>query len=231
MFRNTVGLQQLEDNISFVKNFGWAPQRFNSRARPLARESRRWNIIFEALGVESQGSDPKRRILARSFLEGLGGENSSRLLLGCLLADLCAEHYSWVATGDKSNPDAATVQARAAAFVSRLDTLFGEGTILGIPCTYTGVTLKFLRETSRYPCGASVQTVGLGDWTTEPRARKAVKAALRRVQTIVANMKENMKLYRPEHSWLHAFTAFRLPSPCLQQTRAQRSLQQKPRPV
>ena len=26
-------------------------------------------------------------------------------------------------------------------------------------------------------------------------------------------MIEYMKLYRPEHSWLHAFTAFRLPSP------------------
>ena len=33
------------------------------------------------------------------------------------------------------------------------------------------------------------------------------------MQTIVANVKENMKLYRAEHSWLHAFTAFRLPSP------------------
>ena len=29
----------------------------------------------------------------------------------------------------------------------------------------------------------------------------------------VANMREYMKVYRPEHSWLHAFTAFRLPSP------------------
>ena len=37
--------------------------------------------------------------------------------------------------------------------------------------------------------------------------------ALNRVKAIVANMKEYMKLYRPEHSWLHAFTAFRLPSP------------------
>ena len=44
-------------------------------------------------------------------------------------------------------------------------------------------------------------------------ARKSIKAALSRVKVIVANMKEYMKLYRPEHSWLHAFTAFRLPSP------------------
>ena len=169
-------------------------------------------MIFNALREESQGSDQKRRILARDFLEELGGEHSSRLLLGALLADLCAEHYSWLATGDKSNPDAATVQARAAAFLSRLDTLFMEGTILGMPDTFTGVTLRFLRGTSRYPCGNSVQIVGLGDWTTQA-VIDTVKAALRRVQTIVANAKENMKLYRAEHSWLHAFTAFRLPSP------------------
>ena len=116
VFRNTVGLQQQEHGIAFVKNFGWAPQRYSSRARPLARESKRWDIIFKALGEESQGSDRDRRILARGFLEDLGGENSSRLLLGGLLADLCAEHYSWLATGDKSTPDAAAAEARAAAF-------------------------------------------------------------------------------------------------------------------
>ena len=82
-----------------------------------------------------------------------------------------------------------------------------------MPDTFTGVTLRFLRRTSRYPCGSGVQLVGLGDWHTHQAVRDVVKAALRRVQTIVANAKEHMKLYRPEHSWLHAFTAFRLPSP------------------
>ena len=128
------------------------------------------------------------------------------------MADLCAEHYSWTAGGDESNPDAATVQDRAAAFVSRLDTLFMEGNILAMPDTFTGVTLKFLRKTSRYSCCNSVQIVGLGDWKTQP-VRDVIKTALRRVQTIVANVKENMKLYRAKYSWLHSFAAFRLPSP------------------
>ena len=82
VFRHNVGQQQQEHDIAFVKNFGWAPQRFSSRARPLARESTRWDIIFKALGEESQGPDRDRRILARGFLEDLGGENSSRLFLG-----------------------------------------------------------------------------------------------------------------------------------------------------
>ena len=105
------------------------------------------------------------------------------------MAALCAEHYPWVATGDKSNPDAATVQARAAAFVSRLDTLFMKGAILGMPDTFTGVTPRLLRGTSRHPCGASVQIVGLGDFKTEA-VRDVVKAALRRVQTDCSQREE-----------------------------------------
>ena len=88
-----------------------------------------------------------------------------------------------------------------------------KGVIVGMADTFTGETLRFLRQTWRHPVGAGVQTVGIGDYRSEPRAREAVQAALRRAQAVVANVKENMKLYRAEHSWLHAFTAFRLPSP------------------
>ena len=41
VFRKQVGDAQLADEVSFVQNFGWGPQRFNSRARPYARDSRR----------------------------------------------------------------------------------------------------------------------------------------------------------------------------------------------
>ena len=47
VFQKKVGDAQLADEVAFVKNFGWAPQRFNSRARPYARESRRWKSIFD----------------------------------------------------------------------------------------------------------------------------------------------------------------------------------------
>ncbi len=90
-----------------------------------------------------------------------------------------------------------------------------EGAILDTPGIFTGVALMFLRTMSLYDCGAGVQTVGLGDWKTDPRAADAVQTALRRARQIVANLKENMKLKlrRLEHSWFHAFTPFRLPSP------------------
>ena len=76
------------------------------------------------------------------------------------------------------------------------------------------MTLEFLRETHYYRVGkSSVQWVGIGDWNKEPAARQVILGCLRRVQTVVANMAQWLKVYRAEHSWYHAFTAFRLPSP------------------
>ena len=148
------------------------------------------------------------------LLRGLGGQNSGRLLLGGLLADLFAEHYNWVASCDRASPDATTVQTRADAFLGRPHVLFNKSLILTDACrnTFTGVTLQFLNETHDYQVGAGVQMVGIGDWNTDQKARNTVKGCISLVQQVVANMKEYMKLYRPQHSWLQAFTAFRLPS-------------------
>ncbi len=143
----------------------------------------------------------------------VGCELGAGLLLGGLLADLSAEHYTWVATGDKRSPDATTVQSRADAFLARLQVLFTKGMILVMPNTFTGATLKFLETTRYYQLDKGVQTIGIGDWKHDVDSRKSIRSALNRVIVIVENMKEYMKLYRPEHSWLHAFTAFRLPSP------------------
>ena len=124
VFRKTVGDAQLADGVAFVQQIGWAPQRYVSRARPLARESRRWDIIFTAVATEAASANEKRRTLARMFLVELGGGNGSRLVLGSLLDDLSAGHHSWFAAGDKQNADTTTVQSRAEAFEARLDTLY-----------------------------------------------------------------------------------------------------------
>ena len=126
------------------------------------------------------------------YLAQLGVENSSRLLLAGLLADFSAEHYAWVATGDKRNPDATTVQARADEFLARLDTLFNQGLILTMPDTYTGATLQFLSQTSYYQYGKTVQTIGFGDWNKEEGARKTVQEALGRFRGVCAAAKEYM---------------------------------------
>ena len=63
-------------------------------------------------------------MLAKRYFEELGGVNSSRLLLGGLLADLSAELYTWVAQGDQKYPDATTILMRSDAFLARANSLF-----------------------------------------------------------------------------------------------------------
>ena len=212
VFRKKVGDAQAESGVSFVQHFGWAPQRFQSRARPLARESRRWHAIWSAVAAEADGNSQERKHLAMHLLASLGGQNSTRLLLGGLLADLSAEHYSWVATGDLANPDAAPVMERRDSFYNRLDVLFLQGHIFKLPDTYTGVTLEFLKKTRFYHNGTNVTVFGIGE-LTDPETRGRMRKALQHVQGVVKNIKELFKVYRSEDSWLAMFTAFRLPSP------------------
>ena len=120
------------------------------------------------MALEASGSDPKRKDMAIEFLRELGGQNSGRLLLGGLLADLFAEHYSWVASGDHDSPDATTVQTRAESFLARLDVLFNHCVILSKrfrKSTFTGITLEFLSELHFYEYGTGVQTIGIGRGT------------------------------------------------------------------
>ena len=125
VFRKKFGDAQAAVDAAWVKNFGWAPQRFQSRARPYARECRRWKAIWSAVASEAASSaSPDRRALATMYLTQLGGEFSSRLLLAGLLADLAVEHYNWVAGGDKSNPDGSSVMIRFQRFTQRLRVLF-----------------------------------------------------------------------------------------------------------
>ncbi len=138
--------QQMAQGVSLCENFGWAPHRYASRARPMAREARRWGPIWDSLAAEAVSADGKRRAIARRFFQELGGQNAPRLLLGGMLTDISVEHYSWVATGDEQDPDPSTTADRAELFLSRLDVLFDKGAILTLADTYTGEVLRFLRQ-------------------------------------------------------------------------------------
>ena len=211
VFKRTFGDAQCKEEIAFVQNFGWAPQRYQSRARPYARESRRWHSIFSSVAKEATSSDPKRKQIATGLLSELGGENSPRLLLGGMLADLTVEHYDWVASGNKANPEATTTMSRHESFNHRLKVLFVEGLILRIPQSYTGATLAFLRQNNHFRFGKDVQSFGLGD-TSQVELQRVVRATLQRVQRAVANSIALGAVYRPESSWYKAFEAFSLPS-------------------
>jgi len=212
VFRKKVGDAQADAGVSFVRNFGWAPQRYQSKARPYKRQARRWDPIWAAVAAEAAGKNRDRRQLAEYLLESLGGQNSYRLVIGGLLADLTAEHYTWVATGDESNPDTATVMDRKDCFAHRLDVLFIQGHIFKLPETYTGATLEYLKENHYYHHGTKVTVFGIGE-LTDPETREQMRRALQHVQGVVKNIIELFKVYRSESSWLALFTAFRLPSP------------------
>ena len=91
VFRKRVGDAQAEHDVAFVRNFGWAPQRFQSRARPYGRAARRSGPIWSAVAEEASSTNRERRDLAQRYLVELGSANSPRLLLGGMLADLAAE--------------------------------------------------------------------------------------------------------------------------------------------
>ena len=211
VFRKRFTDAQVKDGVAFVRNFGWAPQRFQSWARPYGRETRRWHAIWSTVAAEADGKDPKRKELAVHLLNSLSGHNSIRLLLGGMLADLSAEHYSWVATGDEANPDASTVMERVDKFRSRLDVLLLQGHILKMEETFTGVTLTYLKEAHFHHYGTNIAMFAISS-LADPGTQHQVREALQRVQRIVMNIEECFKVYRAETSWLALFTAFRLPS-------------------
>ena len=208
---------QRDEAVAFVSNFGWAPQRFNSRARPYARAARRWESIFKALESEANGRDEGRAKLAKMFFMELGSANSWRLLLGGLMADLSAEHYTWVASADSAFPDSTTACSRADDFLNRIHELFTKGGILAVPESFTGVTLEFLRQQHIYNVGKTTVSIGI---ERHPNADMMIQEALHRVKRIVANIVEYMKLYRSDDSWYRDFAAFRLPSPLSASDRA-----------
>ena len=211
VFRKRCTAAQSSAGIALCENFGYAPQRYVSRARPMSRVQRRWDPIWDSLAEEAVGNS-KRAPLARFFLNELGGENSARLLFGGMITDMAAEHYEWVAGGDKGNPDPASSEGRTALFLERLSVLFDEGMVVTLPDTYTGQVLEFLRKGKVVHTAKSVHSCGLCR-LSDVDVHGVIAQALRNARELVAIIRAYVPVYRNKSGWLHAFAAFRLPSP------------------
>ena len=129
VFRGTFKQSQVEETVAVLKNFCWAPQRLASRSRPYGRISRRLWAVLKSVAIEADGST-KRAQNARYLLRELGGQHSSRLLLGGMLAELSAEHFKWIAESQAKSPDPSTSSERTKAFLNRLQVLFEEGLVV-----------------------------------------------------------------------------------------------------
>ena len=129
-FAKLVEEEQVKDGLAVLKHFGWAPQRFDSRKKPMGRAALRLRQAFGALALEAESNDAKRRAAALHLLEGLSGENSHRILLAGMLADFLHEHSQWVHSADDNDPDVCTVQQGLQRFLRRVDVLFSNGLVL-----------------------------------------------------------------------------------------------------
>lgn len=216
--------------MALCKSFGWAPQRYISRAHPMSLAQRRWDPIWDTLEEEALGKTD-RAAIARYFIAELGGENSRRLLFGGMLTDIAVEHYKWVAGGDKGQPDPSTVMAGLDVFLERLKILFDEGMVLTLRESYTGEVLQFLEKGKTIQYQKQIQTCGLGR-LSDVAVKEVVAQALQQARELVAIIRAQAPVFRNKTSWLHAFTAFRLPSPLSQaalarDTQAQRAEHQQ----
>ena len=209
--------EQVADGLAVLKSFGFAPQRFDSRKKPFSRACQRLRQAFSALAKEAEGTDQKRRACALQLLEGLSGENSHRILLGGLLADLHFEFSRWVHSADESDPDPFLVQHGFETLSRRLNHLFGQGLILSKDnkASFTYQTAMFLKTTKVLHCGHNAFTFSIGDLDNPA----TLQEPLSRIKAVVGALRAMSDAVRPASSWMVRFTAFRLPSPCCENAR------------
>ena len=107
------------DCVQVLESLSFALQRFDSRKKPLSRISMRLQQAFGALASVAE-SRHKHAPEAKRTLEALSGQNSSRLVLAAMLADVTWEHSYWVHSGDYNNPSPVDLQQAEERFFLRV---------------------------------------------------------------------------------------------------------------
>lgn len=150
-FRAEFGERQREAGVKALTHLGWRPARVDSKKKPLGRFALRLQQCFEILAWEAEDSkDVNRRDAASNLLQELSGENTARLVLAGMIADLAHEHAIWTRAFDVQNPEPLSVKMATQTFLQRLKLLFTDGLILTKAAdeTFTGEVLKFLAQAS-----------------------------------------------------------------------------------
>ena len=105
-FRAKFGERQQAAGVKALTHLGWRPARVDSKKKPLGRFAIRLQQCFEILAWEAEESkDVKRREGAANLLQELSGENTARLVLAGMIADLAHEHAIWTRAFDVQNPE------------------------------------------------------------------------------------------------------------------------------
>ena len=201
---------ELEDCQQILSHFGFAPQRFDSRKVPLGRISMRLRQAFTALAAEAESGEEKRRTAAELILQEMTGENTWRLVLGAMMADMVHEHSKVVHSADFSSCDPLGIEKAEKLFRARLLAPFQEGLTLtrAAADTFTGQVLKFLSKSQLLFFKKKALVLSLG----ELQANDELYMPLNRMRIICQASHKMMRATRPAYCWGKQFLAFALPS-------------------
>ena len=136
-----------------LTHLGWRPARIDSKKKPLGRFCSRIAQCFEALALEADSTeDKKRRDNATVLLQAFSGSRTTRLVLAGMLADLAHEHAIWMRAFDMDSPEPTSVKMATQTFIQRIRLLFREGVILTTAArdTFTGAVLDFLSKAGHW---------------------------------------------------------------------------------
>ncbi|CAE7734988.1 unnamed protein product [Symbiodinium sp. CCMP2592] len=200
-----------DEGVQILSHFGFAPQRFDSRKVPLGRIAVRLRQVFEILAAEAEGGEKDRKAAAQLILQEMTGENTWRLVLGGMMADLCHEHSKLVHSSDFAASDPLHIEKAEKMFLARLLVLFGEGLILTKTAanTFTGQVLKFLSSSKLLFLKKKALVLSLG----ELAANDELYMPLNRMRLICQAIRRMLEATRPAYCWGKQFVAFALPSP------------------
>lgn len=181
-FAARVTQKQQEKAIAALTNFSFAPQRFSSRERPLARFVVFAEAILEALALEvSSPTSQERKMWATRILDQL---DTSAWLCIAMLADLADDCSLFVRKLDTQRLDPVEFWESYTAFRTKLQVEYIRGKMWMRPETYTARMMDFLSNT---------RAVTYSDRATV--LRRPTQQESRLCQAHVANVSEGILTY------------------------------------
>ena len=203
--------EEVAECLGLLSHFGFAPQRFDSRKVPLGRFAWRLRQSLAVLAAEAESGEEKRRKAAENILEQISGDNTWRLVLAGMLADMTHEYSKFVHAADRSSTDPMTIDLSQAQFLSRMVVLFQEGLILtkAAQNTFTGQVLKFLSQPRMLYFKKKALVLSLGALSQDDD----LYLPLNRMRVVLQALTRMLTATRPSFCWAKRFLSFRLPSP------------------
>lgn len=121
-----------------VRDFSWAPQRFDSRSKPLIRFCLKFDaVVLTAMQIATKRAGKSEGQVAAEFLGHISVE---RMILLGMMADASDEGLRFTRFCDTETMDVSQITHEVGSFLNRITTLFVDGR-----CLQTGFTKLMLQ--------------------------------------------------------------------------------------